>query len=96
MKSEDSERRDCDEATERAVSDGAGPRVGYGDVDASEPRCDCGIAYCPDAGTHLVVLSGGRSDHRRERYCESHVGVAADDARADPARELVYGPVKLE
>ena len=63
--------------------------------DDSEPPKDCEIAFCSDDATHLVVLESAGTD-RQERYCGSHVTLAADDVRADPVRELVYGPAELE
>lgn len=63
---------------------------------AGESAGDCSIAYCQNTATHLVVLASKRSDQHREQYCASHVGVAADDARADPARDVVVGPVEFD
>ncbi|QFU82207.1 hypothetical protein [Natronorubrum aibiense] len=82
---------ECDETTAHVLSDGTSS-TNHGGTDTG----DCGISYCRNTATYLVVHEPARSDRQRERYCESHVALAADDVRADPARELVCGPVVLE
>lgn len=96
MNVEDRTCVECGELTEHLVTDETVHCTVCGVPADGESRSDCAIAYCSDAATHLVVLDSGRIDEQREQYCASHVGVAADDARADPARDVVVGPVELE
>lgn len=87
---------ECGETTEHLVGEDPVRCTACGTTATTESLGDCAISYCPNAATHLVVLASGRADRQREQYCESHVGVATDDARTDPTRDVLYGPVDLE
>ncbi|WP_254530212.1 hypothetical protein [Natrinema gelatinilyticum] len=95
MNAEDRERGESEEPTDNLTSDGTDHRIVRELLDDGKSLGDCEIAYCADDATHLVVLDTMRSGHLREWYCESHVESAADDARADPTRDLVFGPIEL-
>ncbi|WP_254523546.1 hypothetical protein [Natrinema caseinilyticum] len=94
MNAEDREREESEEPADDLASDGTDPCI-VRELPDGKSLGDCEIAYCADDATHLVVLDTVRSERLRERYCKSHVESAADDARADPARDLVYGPIEL-
>lgn len=96
MKTEHIECEECEDSTVHVIATETAHCIVCGVPDTSDLRDDCEIAYCPDDATHLIVLDPGQSERQSERYCAAHVGLAADDARADPAQELVYGPVALE
>lgn len=96
METENIECGECEDSTVHLIANEMAYCIVCGVPDTEELLDECEIAYCLDDATHLIVLDPGRSERQSERYCASHVGLAADDARADPARELVYGPVALE
>lgn len=87
---------ECGTSTEHLVGDDSARCTACGATATEESRGDCAISYCPNVATHLVVLTSKRADRQREQYCKSHVGVATDDTRADPTRDVIFGPVDLD
>ncbi len=96
METETRECSGCGTHTRHIIDDESTYCTVCSGTDTSKSPETCEITYCSADATHLVVLKPGRAAHRGERYCASHVAVAADDAHADPTREVVRGPVVLE